>query len=80
MAFLARFRRNRNRDSCSKRATGTEINRKGIGNLGSGGHSAGRTGPHGKYDDIAFFKSAAVLLAKRAIVGLLNSATFAEFS
>jgi hypothetical protein len=27
-----------------------------------------------------FFKSAAVILAKRAIVGLLNSATFAEFS
>jgi hypothetical protein len=27
-----------------------------------------------------FFKSAAVLLAKKAIVGLLNSATFAEFS
>jgi hypothetical protein len=26
------------------------------------------------------FKSAAVILAKRAIVGLLNSATFAEFS
>jgi hypothetical protein len=30
--------------------------------------------------DIALFKSAAVILAKRAIVGLLNSATFAEFS
>ncbi len=27
-----------------------------------------------------FLKSAAVVLAKRAIVGLLNSATFAEFS
>jgi hypothetical protein len=27
-----------------------------------------------------FFKSAAAILAKRAIVGLLNSATFAEFS
>ncbi len=29
---------------------------------------------------LPFFKSAAVILAKRAIVGLLNSATFAEFS
>jgi hypothetical protein len=27
-----------------------------------------------------FFNSAAVILAKGAIVGLLNSATFAEFS
>jgi hypothetical protein len=27
-----------------------------------------------------FLKSAAVVLAKRTIVGLLNSATFAEFS
>jgi len=27
-----------------------------------------------------FFKSAAFILAKRAIVGLLNSANFAEFS
>ena len=27
-----------------------------------------------------FFKSAAVILAKRAIAGLLNSATFSEFS
>jgi hypothetical protein len=29
---------------------------------------------------LPFFKSAAVILAKRAIVGLLNSAFFAEFS
>jgi hypothetical protein len=29
---------------------------------------------------LPFLKSAAVLLAKSAIVGLLNSATFAEFS
>jgi hypothetical protein len=29
---------------------------------------------------LPFFKSAAVVLAKRAIVGLLNSATFVEFS
>jgi hypothetical protein len=29
---------------------------------------------------LPFFKSAAVILAKRAIVGLPNSATFAEFS
>jgi hypothetical protein len=39
MAFLPMFRRNRNRDSCSKRSTGTEKNGirripAGIGNLG----------------------------------------------
>jgi len=40
MVFLSRFRRNRNRDSCSKRATGTEKNPTGIGNLVMGkGHN-----------------------------------------
>jgi hypothetical protein len=29
---------------------------------------------------LLFLKSAAVIMAKRAIVGMLNSATFAEFS
>jgi hypothetical protein len=29
---------------------------------------------------LPFLKSAAVILAKKAIIGLLNSATFAEFS
>jgi hypothetical protein len=29
---------------------------------------------------LPFFKLAAVIMAKRAIVGVLNSATFAEFS
>jgi hypothetical protein len=50
MAFLTRFRRNRNRDSCEKNATGTEntgIRRipAGICNLGSKGGF-----PVAKYD------------------------------
>ena len=35
---------------------------------------------HGEHDETTLFKLAAVILAKRAVVGLLRSATFAEFS
>jgi hypothetical protein len=54
MAFLPRFWRNRSRDSCPKRATGTGktgIRRipAGIGNLAGATISFSQRAPHAKY-------------------------------
>ncbi len=45
-----------------------------------GGTRPGELDPMANMMISPFFKSAAVKLAKKAIVGLLNSATIAEFS